>query len=108
MGERDGIFLGGGGDCVVGEGRGGVVEETAGGGRDGGVGQYCFLHAQGWGLMMRDRRDSIFWALGPEDFTPLDDLHCMGSWRSGALIWMHDTQGRMLRTFFWFWISRIL
>ena len=35
--------------------------------------------------MMPDWRDSICWALGSDDFTPLDDLHRMGRWRSGVL-----------------------
>ena len=52
MGERDGVFLGGGGDCVVGAGGRGVDEAAAGGGGDGGVGEYRVLHAEGWGLMM--------------------------------------------------------
>lgn len=52
MGQRDGVFLGGRGDCVVGEGGRGVVEEAAGGGGDGGVGQYCVLRAEGWGVMV--------------------------------------------------------
>lgn len=52
MGERDGVFLGGGGDSVVGEGGRGVVEAEAGGGRDGGVGQCGVLYVEVWGLML--------------------------------------------------------
>lgn len=50
MGQRDGVLLGRGRGGVVGEGGRGVVQEEAGRGRDGGVGQYCVLRAEGWGV----------------------------------------------------------
>ncbi len=60
MGERHGVFLGGGGNCLVGEGGRGVVQETAGGCGDGGLGQHCILRAEGRGvIIMRDGVHSV-------------------------------------------------